>query len=47
VQVKLLRQGERTLELLALDEAKYTDEMAAAQETFAEQLRGLAAVSVF
>ena len=45
LQVKLLRQGERTLELLALDETKYSDEMTAAQEAFAEQVAGLTAVS--
>jgi hypothetical protein len=45
LQIKLLRQADRSLELLDGDEAKYADEMTAQQEAFASTINNLAAVS--
>eukprot|EP00882_Tetradesmus_deserticola_P030997 GHRQ01035031.1.p1 GENE.GHRQ01035031.1~~GHRQ01035031.1.p1 ORF type:complete len:225 (+),score=128.54 GHRQ01035031.1:132-806(+) len=42
-QVKLLRQADRSLELLEEDEAKYADEMAEQQEAFVSTINNLAA----
>jgi hypothetical protein len=46
-QVKLLRQGERTLETLDAEEARFTDEMVAEQEAFMQQATGLQAVGAW
>jgi hypothetical protein len=45
LQVKLLRQADRSLELLEGDEAKYADEMTQQQEAFVSTINNLAAVS--
>jgi hypothetical protein len=45
LQIKLLRQADRSLELLDGDEAKYADEMTAQQEAFVGTINNLAAVS--
>lgn len=44
LQVKLLRQADRTLELLEVDEAKYADELSLQQKDFASSINTLAAV---
>lgn len=44
MQVKLLRQADRTLELLEVDEAKYADELSLQQKEFASSVNTLAAV---
>lgn len=44
LQVKLLRQADRSLEVLDVDEAKYADEMTAQQELFVGSINNLAAV---
>lgn len=43
--VKLLRQADRTLELLDLDRTRFQEEMSADQGTFLEKLDTLAGVS--
>lgn len=45
MQIKLLRQADRSLELLDGDEAKYADELTAQQEAFVGTINNLAAVS--
>jgi hypothetical protein len=44
LQVKLLRQADRTLELLEVDAAKYADELSLQQKEFAGSINTLAAV---
>lgn len=45
LQVKLLRQADRTLEVLEVDEAKFADELSTQQEEFAGSLKTLSTVS--
>ena len=44
LQVKLLRQADRTLELLEVDEAKFADELTVQQKEFAGTLNTLTSV---
>jgi hypothetical protein len=45
LQVKLLRQADRTLEVLEVDEAKFADELSTQQAEFAGNLSTLSTVS--
>lgn len=44
LQIKLLSQAERSLELLDADESKYADDMVAQQEDFVSKVNNLATV---
>lgn len=46
LQVKLLRQADRTVELLEVDEAKFADELTAQQKDFAATLNTLTTVRI-
>jgi hypothetical protein len=45
LQVKLMRQADRTLELLEVDEAKYADDLSTQQREFASSINTLTTVS--
>lgn len=45
LQVKLMRQADRTLELLEVDEAKYADDLSTQQTEFASSINTLSTVS--
>jgi hypothetical protein len=45
LQCKLLKQADRTLELLEVDEAKYADELSEQQQEFSATINTLASVS--